>query len=147
MNLLSGNEAFQTYAICVAILVIKMIFSAGYTGTMRNKAKGYVNAEDAKLSGSGAAAASDEKPEVAHALRIQRNDLENIPLFFAVGLVYVLSGASAFGAAAYCWTFTLSRIAHTVAYTRQMQPARAICWIIGLLANVGMAVNVIWKNL
>jgi uncharacterized MAPEG superfamily protein len=147
MNLLSGNEAFETYAVCSAILVIKMIASAVYTGTQRNKVKGYVNPEDAKLGGAGAEAATDEKPEVARALRIQRNDLENIPLFFAIGLVYVLSGASAFGAAAYCWTFTLARIAHTVVYARGMQPARAICWGIGLLANVGMAVNVIWKNL
>ena len=147
MNPLSGNEAFASYAVCSGILVIKMIASALYTGTQRGKVKGYVNPEDARVAGGGAEAAPEEKPEVARALRIQRNDLENIPAFFAIGLVYVLSGASGLGAAIYCWTFTLARIGHTVAYARGMQPARAILFGIAGLANLGMAVNVIWKNL
>jgi len=147
MNPLSGNEAFASYAVCSGILVIKMIASAVYTGVQRSKVKGYVNVEDARLAGAGVKAAADEKPEVARALRIQRNDLENIPAFFAIGLIHVLSGASGFSAAAYCWTFTLARIGHTVAYARGMQPARVILFGVALLANLGMAVNVIWKNL
>jgi len=147
MNPLSGNEAFASYAVCSGILVIKMIASALYTGAQRSKVKGYVNPEDARVAGGGAEAAPEEKPAVARALRIQRNDLENIPAFFAIGLVYVLSGASGFGAAAYCWTFTLARVAHTVAYARGIQPARAILFGVAALANLGMAVNVIWKNL
>ena len=147
MNPLSGNEAFGSYAICVGILVIKMIGSAIYTALQRSRVSGYVNPEDARFGGPGTEAASDERPEVARALRIQRNDLENIPLFFAIGLVYVLSGASSFGAAVYCWAFTLSRLAHTVVYARGMQPARAILWFVGVAANVGMAVTVIWKHL
>jgi uncharacterized MAPEG superfamily protein len=147
MNPLSANDAFDSYAICVGILGIKMIGSAVYTAMQRSKVKGYVNPEDASMMGPDVQAAPDEQPDVARALRIQRNDLENIPLFFAIGLVYVLSGASSFGAAAYCWTFTIARLVHTVVYVRGMQPARAICWMIGALALVGMSVNVIWKNL
>jgi uncharacterized membrane protein YecN with MAPEG domain len=80
----------------------------------RQKHQGYINPEDASFFGkSGAAAAGGEAPAVAHALRIQRNDLESIPLFFTIGLLYVLTGASAFGAAVYCWTFTIARVAHT----------------------------------
>jgi prostaglandin-E synthase 1 len=147
MSPLGANEAFESYAVCAGILVIKMIASALYTGAQRSKVKGYVNPEDARFGGPDIQATPEEKPEVARALRIQRNDLENIPLFFAIGLVYVLSGASAFGAAVYCWTFTLARIGHTVAYVRGMQPARALLFGVGALANLGMAVNVIWKNL
>jgi uncharacterized MAPEG superfamily protein len=147
MSPLGGNEAFETYALCTGILVIKMIASGFYTGAQRNKVKGYVNPEDARFGGTGTVAAPTEKPEVARALRIQRNDLENIPAFFAIGLVYVLSGASAFGAAAYCWIFTLARIGHTVTYARGIQPARSILFGVAMLANLGMAVNVIWKNL
>ncbi len=148
MNLLSGNEAFQTYALCSAILVIKMFLSAAYTATRRRKTQGFVNPEDAATFGSkGTEAGPTEQPEVARALRIQRNDLENIPVFFAIALVYVLSGASGFGAAAYCWTFTIARLAHTAAYMGEMQPARTLFFSIGALANLGMAVNVIWTNL
>ena len=148
MNPLSGNEAFQTYALCSAILLIKMFLSATYTGSCRSKTQGYINAEDAVRFGKdGTEAGPAEQPEVARALRIQRNDLENIPAFFAIALVYVLSGASGFGAVAYCWTFTLARIAHTAAYMRELQPARSLFFTLGALANLGMAVNVIWKNL
>ena len=78
-----------------------------------------------------------------HALRIQRNDGENIPLFFAVGLVYVLSGATPFGAAVYCWTFTIARLVHTVVYTMHLQPWRALTYFVGYLAILGMAVQIL----
>ena len=148
MNLLTNNEAFQAYAICSAILVLKMFLSAVYTGMQRSSSEGYVNPEDADRFGKqGTQASPTETPAVARALRIQRNDLENIPAFFAIGLVYVLSGASAFGAAVYCWTFTIARIGHTLSYMRELQPARSLLFTVAALANIGMAVNVIWKNL
>ena len=142
MDTLVDNPAFQTYATCSAILAIKMLLSGNYTTLMRMRNKGYVNEEDARTFGG--AANQIEHPAVAHALRIQRNDLENIPLFFAIALVYVLSGASAFGATAYCWTFTIARLAHTVVYTYQLQPWRAICYFIGYLAILGMAVQILF---
>jgi uncharacterized MAPEG superfamily protein len=125
-----------------------MLYSAVYTGTRRQKHSGYINAEDARtFGGSGASAGAAESPQVAHALRIQRNDIESIPLFFAVGLVYALSGASAFGAAVYFWTYTVARIVHTFAYTRHVQPLRAICWVLGSLCVVGMSVQLLLRGL
>ena len=79
---------------------------------------------------------------MAHALRTQRNDGEDIPLFFAIGLIYVLSGASAFGAAVYCWTFTVARVLHTLAYTHHLQPWRALSYGLGYACIVGMAVQI-----
>jgi glutathione S-transferase len=79
---------------------------------------------------------------VAHALRIQRNDIENIPIFFTIGLLYVLTGASPFGAMVYCWTYTIARLAHTFFYTNHMQPWRAISFVIGTSALVGMIVRI-----
>lgn len=135
---------FRTYAICVGVLAFKMLWSAVYTGMQRQKSQGYANPEDGRVFGGGVAATPTEHPAVAHALRIQRNDSENIPIFFALGLVYVLSGATATGAAIYCWTYTLARIGHTVAYTLQLQPWRALLFVVGLLAQVGMAFQVIF---
>jgi len=110
-----------------------MLASAVYTGTRRQKVGGFVNPEDAKTFGqSGTVARSEETPEVARALRVQRNDLENISLFFAIGLIYILTGASFVGAAVLCGIFTLARVAHTIVYLRGMQPARAICFVIGI---------------
>lgn len=138
------TAAFQTYATCVGVLALKMIWSAVYTAMQRQKTRGYVNPEDAQVFGAGAAPLATEHPAVAHALRIQRNDTENVPIFFAVGLVYVLSGASAAGAAIYCWTYTLARVGHTVAYTYHLQPWRALLFGVGLLAQIGMAVQAIF---
>lgn len=147
MESLSTNAAFQTYAVCSGLLALKMIGSAIYTAVQRARVSGYANAEDTRFGGEGAVADLVEKAEVAHALRIQRNDLENIPMFWVVGLVYVLSGASALGAAVYFWTFTLARTAHTLVYIRHMQPARAILWFIGIACIVGMSVQVIAAGL
>jgi uncharacterized MAPEG superfamily protein len=142
MTELMNDPAFQTYATCSAILAIKMLLGGNYTTLMRLRNKAFVNEEDAK--GFGAPNASQiEHPDVAHALRIQRNDLENIPLFFAIGLIFVLDGASAFAAAVYCWTFTIARLVHTVVYTFHLQPWRALCYFVGYLAILGMAVQIV----
>jgi len=147
MDSMWAIPAFRTYATCASILALKMLFSAIYTGTRRQKVRGYINSEDARVFGDGARAGDVEAPEVAHALRIQRNDIESIPIFFAVGLVYVLSGASAFGATIYCWTYTFARVFHTIAYTRHMQPWRALSWGTASLCVVGMSVSLLWRAL
>jgi uncharacterized MAPEG superfamily protein len=143
MSDLMNDPAFRSYAVCSAILAVKMLLSGTYTTMMRLRNKGFVNDEDAKAFGAPSANAV-EQPAVAHALRIQRNDGENIPLFFAIGLIYVLSGASASGAAIYCWTFTIARLLHTVAYTYQLQPWRALCYGVGYACIVGMAVQIVF---
>ena len=147
MQLFFQSDPFQTYALCAAILALKMWGSAVFTAITRSRTSGYVNAEDAQFGSGDGTPDKVEKPEVAHALRMQRNDLENIPLFWVVGLLYVLTGASAVGAMAYFWTFTISRLIHTVAYPRHMQPARAVLWLIGSLCIVGMSIQVIWRTL
>ena len=144
MNEIASLPGFNSYAVCVGILTLKMLASAVYTGVQRQRNVGYVNPEDARVFGSGATAEAVEHPNVAHALRIQRNDGENIPIFFAVGLVYVLAGATASGAAIYCWTYTLARVGHTVAYTLRLQPWRALLFGVGFLAQIGMALQVIF---
>ena len=144
METFLGNYAFRSYAFCAAILGLKMLLSAVHTGRTRQRVQGYINAEDATAFGAGAAASGvAEAPEVAHALRIQRNDLENIPLFFAIGLVFVFCRASPISTIVFCWTFTIARILHTLAYTWNLQPWRAIFYGIGTLALLGMIVHII----
>lgn len=144
MDVLLQNPAFRIYAICSAILGVKMLASAFYTATRRQKTAGFINPEDAQaFAPVGTAARTEETSEVAHALRIQRNDGENIPLFFAIGLIYVLTGASAFGATVLCGLFTVARVAHTFAYTYRLQPARAMCFVTGLVCTLVMIFRII----
>jgi glutathione S-transferase len=145
METLLQNEAFRTYAVCCAILGLKVLFSAFYTGAQRQKSRGYINTEDARVFGQAKVEAGVvEAPEVAHGLRIQRNDAENIPTFYALGLVYVLAGASPTGAFWYCWTYTIARILHTIMYVNHWQPWRAIAFGVGVLCQVGMAVSILF---
>ncbi len=143
MDTLAENPAFQTYALCCAILALKLFWSSVYSGVQRQRNQGYTNAEDARVFGAGATAEPQEAPVVAQALRIQRNDAENMPAFFAIGLVFVLSGASPSSAAAYLWTFTVARLLHTFFYTMQMQPWRALSFGVGALSVIGMSVQII----
>lgn len=69
--------------------------------------------------------------------------MENIPLFFSVGLVYVLSGASLMGALILCGLFTVARVAHTFAYLNHLQPARAICFGVGGVSTLLMIFRII----
>lgn len=148
MEAFLANPAFRTYALCTAILALKMLLSGLYTGIQRTKHQAYINPEDARAFGKGGVAAgTEEAPAVAHALRIQRNDTENIPAFFAVGLVYVLLGATPRGAFIYLWTFTIARVAHTFLYTYNIQPWRAVCYGIGALCMIGMIVQIIAATL
>jgi glutathione S-transferase len=145
MDSLLQGDAFRTYAVCCAILGLKVLFSAFYTGAQRQKSRGYINAEDARVFGKGGVeAGAVESAEVAHGLRIQRNDAENIPTFYALGLVYVLSGASPTGAFWYCWTYAIARVLHTVMYINHWQPWRAICFGIGVACQIGMAASILF---
>jgi uncharacterized membrane protein YecN with MAPEG domain len=148
MDTFIANPAFRSYAFCAALLGLKMLFSAVYTGRIRQRVQGYINPEDAHVFGdAGAGAGAAEAAEVAHALRIQRNDLENIPLFFAIGLVYVLCGFSHFAVAFWCWIFTIARLVHTYCYMHHLQPWRAVSFVVGALATLAMIVQIAWTTL
>lgn len=145
MDTIASNPAFGTWALCTAILAFKMILSAFYTAGCRLRNRGFVNPEDAAAFGAGSPPGEQEHPAVAHALRIQRNDLENIPPFFAVSLAYVLLGATPFGAAVYLGTFTAARVLHTLVYMAHLQPWRALCFAVGVFCMLGM-ISVIVKQ-
>jgi len=148
MDALVSTPGFGTYALCTSILAIKLFLSSVYTGVQRQRSQSYANPEDvASFGKEGARAGDGEAPAVAHALRIQRNDAESLPAFFAVGLVYVLTGASATGVAIYMWTFTIARIVHTIAYAGHLQPWRALSFLAGALCVVGMSVSTILRVL
>ena len=71
------------------------------------------------------------------------NDLENIPVFLIIGLLYVLTSPWSFLAVNLIRAFAVSRIIHTVVYAIiQMQPARAITFMTGLAVTVYMSIRV-----
>ena len=141
MPQMMNDAAFRAYAIACSILVLKMAAAGILTAATRSRVKQFLNPEDARVLGG--AGVMQEHPDVMRMLRMHRNDLENILPFFTVGLIFVLMGASAFGAQVYFYTFTAARIVHTITYVAKMQPWRTVAFVVGTLCMVGMVVQIL----
>jgi glutathione S-transferase len=76
------------------------------------------------------------------------NDVENVPLFLTVGLLYVCTAPNNIVALAMFSTYVLSRFAHFyVALAARSHEARAALWTIGSIVIYVMAGAVIWSVL
>jgi prostaglandin-E synthase 1 len=127
---LQANPAFSVFAVCAAILVLKMILVGHYTGVGRMRKKTYLNPEDAQqFSGMDEYQASED-PEIERGLRAHRNDLESTLPFLAIGLIYLLMGASSGLATGLFIGFTALRCVFSVFYLRGMQPWRSLSFLL-----------------
>lgn len=131
----------KLYAICSSILTLQMVFLGGLTAGTRAKRNGYLNPEDKAVSFDGASFVDGaDHPDTARVQRAHRNLLESLPLFFALGGIYVATGAPALGATICFLTFTAARILHTVVYLKALQPWRTIFYAIGALSLIAQVV-------
>lgn len=141
MPTLSADPQFKLYAICCVILSLQMLILAGMTAARRSKVKTHLNPEDVKVSFKGTSLVEGaEHPEVARIQRAHRNLNESLPLFFALGLVAVLAGASPMGVKICLGTFTGARVLHSIVYLNGLQPWRTIMYALGSFALVGLMV-------
>lgn len=130
------------YALITVILFFKMVANSVVQGRARVGAKAFPNPEDAVFFGASAPAA-DELPIVKRAAAAWRNDLENIPIFLFLGLIYVTLGCWPAGAFIYFSIFAVARILHTIVYLRGLQPARTIFYGIGITICVILSVHIL----
>lgn len=137
-DLLRNLPGLRLFAICSLVLAVKMMILGGSTAAVRARLKVAVNKED--VGNSGATLSDVEHPEVARYLRAHRNDLENIPMFFAIGLVAILIGASPRGMQICFIVFTLARVTHTVVYLKSLQPWRTLSFAIGNLCTLALGI-------
>jgi glutathione S-transferase len=108
-------------------------------GRARTAAKVFVNPEDAALYDKTPAA--EEVPTVQRAAKAWLNDLENIPIFLILALVYAIAGLSLTAFIIYCAVFTLARILHTIFYLNAMQPWRTIAYTVGALTSLALMIH------
>lgn len=144
MPTLLADPSFKLYAICSVILSFQMLFLAAMTAARRSGVKNYLNPEDVKVAFAGAKLVEGaEHPAVARVQRAHRNMAESLPLFFALGLIYVFSSASPRGAQICFITFTGARVLHSVVYLRELQPWRTMLYAISAFALIGMMVLIV----
>ena len=141
MSPLLTDPIMRVFALCAAILGIKMLLTANLTGILRTVRRVYATPEDYRFFGHEPVLARDE--QIERVRRAHQNDLENILPFFAIGFLYALSGPS-YGVAWWLFVlFTVGRLAHTVTYVAGLQPWRTIVFAVAQIALYAMAVRLL----
>jgi uncharacterized MAPEG superfamily protein len=135
--------ALPIYALFATGLCLFSMALDGASGLFRFKTKTTLNREDATTTSRGAEIVADERPEVARANRAWRNAFANIVPFLVVGFLYVLTGARENSALVYFGVFAAARVIHAIAYLAGKQPWRSLAFVVGQLATLGLAVQVL----
>lgn len=149
MSLLTlENPVFVAYAVAAALMVLKLMAQGWATVVLMIRSDaGLLNPEDLTPGPANRSPRPDQldpEPGVERSRRMQRNDLESIPAFLAIGLVFVAVAPPA-GLAKFLFAaFVLGRLAHTWAYaTAQRHEVRAVFFSIGSITVVLMALWVL----
>jgi uncharacterized MAPEG superfamily protein len=124
------------------LLVFKMGAIAFATANLRRKAKVVVNPEDTGVN-PGSHVEPQEAPATARAKRAHLNDLENIPAFLFIALLFTLTGGPANGGWAYFGVYFVARTLHTITYLGGKQPWRTVSFGIGQLTLLGLLVQLL----
>lgn len=139
-----ANPVFATYVIATAIMVLKGVAMSWLTVVrMITENAGMRSPEDLRrtpLNPDPNPAQLGPNDRVDRIRRIQMNDLENLPYFFAAGLVYVTTAPPLWLAQVLFYGFVVTRLAHFAAYyTAQNHEVRAALWTPGSLIIVFLA--------
>ena len=110
----------------------------------RGRVKQFVHPEDEIFKGEQV---STDHPSVAKAIAAHRNALENFVPFSILGLLFVMTGANPRAATIYFATFAVARWLHSICYLLSLQPLRTLVFVVGLLVNIGLAVQVLMAGL
>jgi glutathione S-transferase len=139
-----ANPVFATYAIATAIMVFKAVAMSWLTVVrMMAENAGMRNPEDLRktpFNPDPNPAQLGPNDRVDRIRRIQMNDLENLPFFFAAGLIYVTTMPPLWLAQVLFYGYVATRLAHFAAYyTAQNHEVRAALWTPGSLIIVFLA--------
>lgn len=146
MDLLNlQNPVFATYVIAAAIMLLKGIAMSWLTVVRMMQVKGGFRApEDIRrtaLNPQPDPAQLAPNEHVERIRRIQMNDLENLPYFFAAGLLYVFSTPDPVVAKWVFYGYVATRLAHFAAYlSARTHDLRATLWTPGSLLLIYMTV-------
>lgn len=135
------SGALAVYACCVVVLFFKMLAISCYQGYFRLRFLAFINREDAAVFKRAACPA--ELPQVTRAMQAWRNDLENIPMFLALGGLAVVLEAPVAMTAWLSGVFTVARVSHTMTYLAGIQPWRTVSYGVGVICLIGLATLVI----
>jgi len=142
------NPVFVAYAVTSALMVLKIMLQGWITvARMMATDAGLASPEDLKAGPINRKPRPEQllpNDDVERSRRIHRNDLENIPAFFAIGFLFVAIGPPLAAAQWLMYGFVAARLAHFLAYsTAQRHEVRATFYTIGSLIVIAMAIWVL----
>lgn len=129
------------YAVASVLLFFKMFAISLYQGGHRIGKGAFKTPEDAAFVGREVA--SEELPQVQRAARAWLNDLENIPIFLALGIAYVWVDAAPGMAVWLFMMFTAARYLHTLFYLCGVQPWRTVAYAAGVVCLFIMSIQIL----
>ena len=132
---------------CIAVIInaLKLIGLSQVTGIWRVTSGSFATREDYELMRAAYGPPPEGQldpfgtPFLRRLAGIHRNEMEAMPLFFALSYAYILSEPPLNEACLLLLTFTIARLAHTVLYACQWSPARSIAWGIATQSLLIMA--------
>jgi len=142
------DPALQTYFIAASIMSLKMMLQAWITVYRMFKVKGgYLHPEDIKKTGLNPNPNSNQlkpDPYVERSRAMQRNDMENIPVFLIIGLLFAMTRPALWITQILMYGYVASRLLHFYALgTAKTHDLRATFFTIGSLIVIGMCAYVL----
>ncbi len=142
MSAFTALPAFEALVIFSVLLALKMGAVAFVTAKARFDSKVVVNPEDAPVN-PGSHPEHEDAAGTLRAKRAHLNDVENIPLFMVLALLFTLTGCSAMAGWVYFGVYFVVRTLHTIFYLKAMQPWRTAMFAIGQLTQLGIMVQLV----
>jgi glutathione S-transferase len=127
---MNAYPALPVFALALVALFLKTTLTSLLQVSARLRSRMFTIPEDAALM--RVKVNQQEAAFVQRCANVWRNDVENLPLFLALALSYVLLGGPADAAAPLFATYVALRYAHTLAYLRGLQPWRALLYLGGM---------------
>lgn len=142
------NPVFQTYAVAAALMGLKIMLQGWMTVyRMMRSNSGLASPEDLRpgpLNTAPDPVQLEVNDYVDRSRRMHRNDLENIPAFLAIGLLFVTIAPPLWAAQVLMYGFVAARAAHFAAYaTKQSHELRATFYTFGSLIVIVMGLWVL----
>jgi glutathione S-transferase len=136
--------AFQPLVLFSVLLALKMGAVAFATARARARSLVVVNPEDVPVN-KGSHPEAEDAPATLRAKRAHQNDVENIPVFLVLALLFTLTGCSATAGWAYFGVYFAARTLHTIFYLGAIQPWRTAAFALGQLTQLGILVQLLMK--
>lgn len=136
---MSTYPAWPAFVVALLALFAKTTATSVLQVVSRMRARTFLLPEDARMLGVKPVASEAEI--VRRCAGVWRNDVENLPMFMALALAYVLAGAPAASAAGLFGAYVGLRYLHTGVYLAGLQPWRALCYLSSLAVLWTIAIN------